>query len=47
MLYIQTNRKARLMEIDEHYCDVIVKRYIKLYGDKTIKLNGKPYTAEE
>ncbi len=43
----QINRKARLMEIDEHYCDVIVKRYVKLYGDKAIKLNGKPYTAEE
>lgn len=43
----QINRKARLMEIDEHYCDVIVKRYVNLCGDKDIKLNGKPYTTEE
>ena len=34
------NRKARLMELDPHYCDVIRKRYTKW-----AKENGKPITS--
>lgn len=34
----QLNRKARLMELDEHYCDVIIARWEKLTGQKAIKL---------
>jgi DNA modification methylase len=35
----QLNRKARLMELDPHYCDVIIARWEKLTGQKAIKLN--------
>lgn len=35
----QLNRKARLMELDPKYCDVIIARYEKLTGEKAIKLN--------
>ena len=34
----QLNRKARLMELDEHYCDVIIARWEKLTGNKATKL---------
>lgn len=34
----QLNRKARLMELDPHYCDVIIARWEKLTGKKAIKL---------
>jgi site-specific DNA-methyltransferase (adenine-specific) len=34
----QLNRKARLMELDPHYCDVIIARWEKLTGQKAIKL---------
>ena len=34
----QLNRKARLMELDEKYCDVIIKRWEALTGKKA-KLN--------
>lgn len=34
----QLNRKARLMELDEHYCDVIITRWEKLTGQKASKL---------
>ena len=34
----QLSRKARLMELDEHYCDVIITRWEKLTGQKAIKL---------
>ena len=36
----KNNRKARLMELDPHYCDVIRKRYTKW-----AKENGKPITS--
>lgn len=36
----QTNRKARLIEYDPKYCDVIVKRMIKLDSTLIIKRNG-------
>ena len=35
----QLGRKARLMEIDPKYCDVIIARWEKLTGQKAIKLN--------
>jgi len=43
----QLNRKCYGMELDEHYCDVIVNRYNKWCIDNNIKpeikLNGKDY----
>lgn len=36
----KNNRKAKLMELDSHYCDVIRKRYTKW-----AKENGKPITS--
>ena len=35
----QLDRKARLMELDPHYCDVIIARWEKLTGQKAVKLN--------
>ena len=35
----QLGRRARLMELDPHYCDVIIARWEKLTGQKAIKLN--------
>ena len=35
----QLGRKARLMELDPHYCDVIIARWEKLTGQKAVKLN--------
>ncbi|MCR5039487.1 MAG: site-specific DNA-methyltransferase [Bacteroidales bacterium] len=35
----QLGRKARLMELDPHYCDVIIARWEKLTGGKAVKLN--------
>ena len=35
----QLGRKARLMELDPHYCDVILSRWEKLTGKTAIKLN--------
>ena len=34
----QLHRKARLMELDPHYCDVIIARWEKLTGKKATKL---------
>ena len=36
----QLDRRARLMELDPHYCDVIIARWEKLTGGKAIKING-------
>ena len=36
----QTNRKARLMELDPHYCDVIIQRWENLTGEKAVLLNA-------
>lgn len=34
----QIDRKARVMELDEKFCDVIVKRYVESHGDRDISL---------
>lgn len=36
----QTGRVAYLMELDPHYCDVIIERYENMTGDKAVLLNG-------
>ena len=36
----QTGRKARLVEVDPVYCDVIVKRWEEFTGEKAVKING-------
>lgn len=35
----QTGRKARLVELDPVYCDVIVKRWEEFTGEKAVKIN--------
>lgn len=35
----QTNRKCYMMELDPHYCQVIIDRWEKFTGNKAIKLN--------
>ena len=35
----QIGRAAYVMELDPHFCDVIVKRWEKLTGDKAVKTN--------
>lgn len=34
----QLGRKARLMELDPHYCDVIIARWEKFTGNKAVKI---------
>ena len=36
----QLHRKARCMELDPHYCNVIIARWEKLTGQKAVKLEG-------
>jgi len=36
----QLNRKARVMELDPHYVDVIIARWENLTGEKAVLLNG-------
>ena len=35
----QLGRKCRMMELDPHYCNVIIARWEKLTGQKAVKLN--------
>ena len=37
----KTNRKCFMMELDPHYCDVIVQRYVNYTGNAMIKVNGQ------
>lgn len=39
----KTGRKARLMELDPKYCDVIVKRWEDFTGQKAVLLNESDY----
>ncbi len=34
----QLNRKARCMELDPHYCDVIIARWEQFTGQKAVKV---------
>lgn len=46
----QTDRVCYTIELDEKYCDVIIKRYIEQVGtDKEVKVlrNGKEYNFSE
>lgn len=45
----QLDRKARLMELDPRYCDVIVRRYIELANDHNVIVcrNGEKLSIEE
>ena len=36
----QLGRKARIMEIDPHYCDVIIARWEKLTGRKATMVSA-------
>src|SRR5690606_7100080 len=35
---VQTNRRCYMMELDPHYCQVIIDRWEKFTGDKAVKL---------
>lgn len=37
----KTKRKCYGMELDEHYCDVIIQRYCEFTDNYNIKINGK------
>ena len=37
----KTNRKCFMMEIDPHYCDVILSRWEKYTGKQAVKLDGE------
>lgn len=37
----QLGRKARVIELDPHYCDVIITRWEKLTGKKAVKTNKR------
>ena len=39
----QQGRKARLMELSEHYCDVIIRRWQNLTGKDAVRDDGKTY----
>lgn len=46
----QTKRTCFMMELDEKYCDVIVKRYIEQVGseqDVTLERDGKTISYSE
>ena len=37
----KTGRHCRGMELEEHYCDVIIKRWLDYSGQQTVEINGK------
>jgi DNA modification methylase len=42
----QTNRICHMIELDEKFCDVIVKRFHQNFPENAIKLNGNPVNPE-
>lgn len=36
----QLNRNCFMMELDEHYCDVIIQRWENLTGEKAVLINN-------
>lgn len=36
----QTGRSCRMLEIDPHYCDVIIRRWEEFTGEKAVLLDG-------
>lgn len=42
----QLQRRARLMELDPHYCDVIIARWEKLTGQKAVRIDGRETTQQ-
>lgn len=36
----QLNRRCFMMELDEHYCDVIIQRWENLTGEKAVLINN-------
>lgn len=36
----QLDRRARLMELDPHFCDVIIARWEKLTGKNAVRISG-------
>jgi DNA modification methylase len=43
----KTGRKCYGMEIDQHYCDVIITRWSEFTGKDDLLLNGKPFKWSE
>ena len=43
----QTDRICRMIELDEKFCDVIVRRYHLNFSDQPILRNGEPVSHEE
>lgn len=43
----QLNRRCYGLEIDPHYCQVIIDRMHKLAPELPIAINGKPYNPQE
>ncbi len=41
----QLGRKARLMELDEHYCDVIINRWQELTNKEAVRVDGVKFNA--
>ena len=37
----QLNRRCYMMELDPHYCDVIIARWEKLTGEKAVLINSE------
>ena len=43
----QLGRKARMMELDPHYCDVIITRWEEFTGKEARLINGAREVEEE